>query len=95
MTRHTSAYPFSIEDMTAAQMLLATPPGYQPQIDTTTRQVLAALLQDIRDHRDTWHDPDDCEDARLSAQFIAELLADILNRTEETHGISHSLPGLR
>lgn len=78
--------PLSVEDMRAAPLLLAVPPGYQPQIDTTTHQVLTALLQDMEEHRDCWHDPMTNPDAWLSAGFIHETLQALLSQAGHTEG---------
>jgi len=72
--------------MRAAPLLLGAPPGYQPQIDDTTRQVLAAILQDIEEHRDAWHDPITSPDAWLSAGFIQKTLQALLSQTGHPHG---------
>jgi len=37
--------PYSVEDMRAAPLQMAATPGYQPQIDTTTRQALDAMIK--------------------------------------------------
>lgn len=66
--------PLSLEDMRAAPLLLTAPPDYQPQIDEATRRVLTALLKDIEEHRDCWHDPIKDPDAWLSAGYIRETL---------------------
>lgn len=78
--------PYSVEDMRAAPLLMAAPPDYQPQIDTTTRQVLAALLQDLEEHRDCWHDPMTNPDAWLCAGYIHETLQALLSQARHTKG---------
>jgi len=81
-------------DLNSAQQLLAAPLGYVPQIDMETRQILSALLQDLHDHRQTCHRPQECENAGQTLTFIVEVLEDILGRSAKTHGTPHSLPKL-
>ena len=83
MNRRPNNCPLSIDDMEAGSEILKAPLGYCPQIDPETRLILRALLEDMFNHLHAWHDPEKCEDAWASAQFIHDVLSDVLNRTPE------------
>lgn len=87
--------PMSIDDMEAGNEILKAPLGYCPKIDLETRMILRALLEDMFNHLHTWHDPEKCEDAWASAQFMHDILSDILNRTPENTSVPDSLEWLK
>lgn len=95
MSVRPNSCPFTIDDMEAGAEILKAPLGYCPQIDQETRLILRALLDDMFNHLHAWHDPEQCEDAWASAQFMHDILSDILNRTPENTKIPDTLEWLR
>lgn len=83
MNRRPNSCPLSIDDMEAGSEILKAPLGYCPQIDRETRLILRALLDDMFNHLHAFHDPEKCDEAWSSAQFMHDILSDILNRTPE------------
>ncbi|MAO13720.1 MAG: hypothetical protein CMG82_10575 [Marinobacter sp.] len=57
--------------------------------------ILGALLDDMFNHLHAHHDPEKCEDAWASAQFMHDILSDILNRTPENTRIPDTLEWLK
>ncbi|WP_286921687.1 hypothetical protein [Marinobacter sp.] len=95
MTRRPNCCPMSLEDMESGNELLRAPLGFCPQIDKETRMILGALLDDMFNHLHAHHDPEKCEDAWASAQFMHDILSDILNRTPENTRIPDTLEWLK
>lgn len=95
MTRRPNFCPMSLEDMESGNELLRAPLGFCPQIDKETRMILGALLDDMFNHLHAHHDPEKCEEAWASAQFMHDILSDILNRTPENTKVPDTLEWLR
>lgn len=95
MNAHPNNCPFTVDDMRAGSEILKAPLGYCPQIDMETRMILRALLDDMFDHLHAFHDPEKCEDSWASAQFMHDILSDILNRTPENTSVPVSLEWLK
>lgn len=67
------------EDFFSFNALAAVPEFYRPQLDHTTRQILKALLYDLRGHSETTTDPETDPDAWLSIQIPINVLYQLLD----------------